>query len=266
MSKRAAVPDAWDDDWEAQADKQDTANNSEVSRTSTPISKAERRAQHERDNKKLWESAENLEKFHFLEARSDVPLKTDFKPSIKVLSRKPTPKVDPVNGMSQLALEDDDEEEDAKKKKTLSPEEQRLKAEREREEKRKKYEEARERLFGSQATGSGASTPGNLTPPLGTSASRGRGRGKDSREGLASRSKKSPADLPIEQSTEGRRLYDPNYTPKLDSFYVQKRSVETSNSGRSTPSEEQRPLRQPRGPDGSGRGGSGFAPRGGRLP
>ncbi|KAI9711618.1 MAG: hypothetical protein M1812_007141 [Candelaria pacifica] len=265
MSTKSTVPDAWDDDWEAQAD--DATNISEVSRTATPVSKAERKAQHERDNKKLWESAESTEKFHFLETRGDVPLKTEFKPSIKVLSRKPTPKVDPANGMSQLALEDDDDdEEEARKKKALSPGEQRLKAEREREEKRKKYEEARERLFGSQSTGSGSSTPSMLTPPPVTSVGRGKNRGKDNREGSASRPKKSSAEVPTEQSTEGRRLYDPNYHAKLDSSYIQRRNAEAAGSGRSTPSEEQQPVRQPRGPDGSGRGGSGFTARGARVP
>lgn len=220
---------------------------------------------------KLTCYSESAEKFHFLEARGDVPLKTEFKPSIKVLSRKPISRVlkdvDGVNSMSQLALEnDDDDEEEAKKKKVLSPEEQRLKSERELDEKRKKYDEARERLFGSQATSSGASTPGNLTPPSGTPPGRGRGRGRDGRDGVATRPKKGPNNLLTEQSADGRRLYDPSYTVKPDSTYVQKRTIgETSSSGRSTPNEEQQPVRQPKGPDGSGIGGFGFARRGNKV-
>jgi hypothetical protein len=49
------VPDAWEDDWETQADKM--ANEPEQSATQAPLSKAERLAQHAEQNRKLWESA-----------------------------------------------------------------------------------------------------------------------------------------------------------------------------------------------------------------
>lgn len=61
MSKKATVPDAWDDDWEAQADSADGVT--EIAGTATrveeqvKISKAERLARHADENKKLWESA-----------------------------------------------------------------------------------------------------------------------------------------------------------------------------------------------------------------
>lgn len=54
MSKKAAVPDAWDDDWESQADKADAAAAAEEQVKAT---KAERLAQHAETNKKIWESA-----------------------------------------------------------------------------------------------------------------------------------------------------------------------------------------------------------------
>lgn len=57
MKKAAAdVPDAWDDDWEAQADSlphQDAPPGQE----SAPLTKAERLEQHAEANRRLWESA-----------------------------------------------------------------------------------------------------------------------------------------------------------------------------------------------------------------
>jgi hypothetical protein len=54
MSKNSAVPDAWDDDWEVQADKADEAAAAEAQ---VKISKAERLAKHAEINKQIWESA-----------------------------------------------------------------------------------------------------------------------------------------------------------------------------------------------------------------
>lgn len=55
MVKKSAVPDAWDDDWESQADKtdQEPVVQEDIPRTT----KAERLAQHAETNKKLWQSA-----------------------------------------------------------------------------------------------------------------------------------------------------------------------------------------------------------------
>ena len=55
MAKKP-IPDAWDDDWEAQAD----AAEAEVENTKieeVKITKAERLAQHAETNRKIWESA-----------------------------------------------------------------------------------------------------------------------------------------------------------------------------------------------------------------
>jgi hypothetical protein len=59
MSKKAAIPDAWDDDWEAQADKADAAAAAESNKPEKElkVSKAERLARHAETNKKIWESA-----------------------------------------------------------------------------------------------------------------------------------------------------------------------------------------------------------------
>lgn len=57
MSKKIAVPDAWDDDWESQADKADAAAIAAKTGEEVKVSKAERLAKHAETNKKLWESA-----------------------------------------------------------------------------------------------------------------------------------------------------------------------------------------------------------------
>jgi len=57
MSKKAAVPDAWDDDWEAIADKADETAAVEAQEETIKVSKAERLARHAETNKKIWDSA-----------------------------------------------------------------------------------------------------------------------------------------------------------------------------------------------------------------
>lgn len=58
MVKKAAVPDAWDDDWESQADKEDGGVQlSQPQEEEVKITKAERLARHAETNKKIWESA-----------------------------------------------------------------------------------------------------------------------------------------------------------------------------------------------------------------
>ena len=55
MVKKATVPDAWEDDWETQADQEPIQT--EPSPPPGPQSKAERLAQHAEANRKLWEAA-----------------------------------------------------------------------------------------------------------------------------------------------------------------------------------------------------------------
>ncbi|KAI0852896.1 hypothetical protein F5Y00DRAFT_258152 [Daldinia vernicosa] len=281
MAKRTAkVPNAWEDeDWEAQADKAITTEEESKSQPQPQpqLSKAERLAQHAESNKKLWESAEAPpEAFHYLAARSDPPLATGFKSAVKVLSRKPVS--DPNAG-------DGDDDEDSKKAPQLTPEEILAKQQREREERQRRYDEARAKIFGtnSAAVGgsnpsSGTTTPGAVTPPRSAEGRGPRGKGRGGRggggghrhnesRGERDRDRDSNIQRPSSQSGGGRELYDPNYSPKPGVQLERRGNSNNSDGGaplsrRSTPREEDQVIRAPRGPDGSGRGGFGFAKRG----
>ncbi|MCJ1284729.1 hypothetical protein MMC26_004065 [Xylographa opegraphella] len=260
MSTRDKVPDAWDDDWVNKADKSVEGAVSEIPGSEIKLSKAARRAKQAALNKKIWEEAETPNNPYFVETRNDVPLKTEFKPAVKVLSRKPAPnfiaRTDPVSGLEQLTIEDDDDDDDDEgKQKTLTMEERQLKAQKEREEKQKKYEEVRERLFGASESSSAVNSTGAVTPPTArATGDRSRGKNKPSREPRPSSS----------NSGKSRQLFDPNYNAKPDSIYVQKKEGHLSGS-RPLPRAEEPILRTPKGPDGSGRGGFGFAMRGNKA-
>ncbi|TGJ84118.1 hypothetical protein E0Z10_g4657 [Xylaria hypoxylon] len=281
--KRIGVPDAWDDDeWEAKADQAATADPKPDAVSQVPMTKAERLARHAESNKRLWQSAETpSEPFHFLAARSEPPLTTEFKPAVKVLSRKPAPKMitkrDPLTGaLSQLKIDDEDSD-DEKNKIQLSPEEIRAKHQREREEKQRRYEEVRAKIFGTNPAASGSgngsnpssgtSTPGNSTPPRSSadgrgSRGRGRGRGGGGHRHNDTRADSGSSQRPGSQSgPNARDLYDPNYLPK-PGFPPDRRSGGTPVSGRSVVREEDQVIRSPRGPDGNSRG---FAKRGAKA-
>ncbi|RYP92804.1 hypothetical protein DL770_001084 [Monosporascus sp. CRB-9-2] len=217
-------------------------------------------------------------------------LTTAFKPAVTVLSRRPAQK--------KSAEEEEDEEEEARRKAALqlSPEEIRAKQQREREEKQRRYDEARAKIFGTPSRpdsnlganpgqSSGASTPSrSSTPPRGGDGGgaslagsggggrgrggggRGRGRGSGAGHHRNNDSRgeggQAHSPRPSSQSSGGRELYDPNYSPK-PGYQLERRGGGASLSGRSTPREEDQVLRAPRGPDGSGRG-FGFAKRGTR--
>ena len=196
---------------------------------------------------------------YFVQTRDDVPFKAEFKPAVKVLSRKPTPAVVSGTGspgLDKLNIEDDeDDDEDELVKKPMSMEERRLKAQHDREEKQRKYEEARQRLFGTADTMNSmdTSTDNTVPPARSTGESRTRGKtrgGRESRQTFA-------------QGNKTRQLYDSNYTAKPESVSIQKKEEEAQSVGSDSfvPNEIQ-PIRAPRGPDGSGRGGFGFATRG----
>ncbi|GAD97046.1 hypothetical protein ANI_1_2690014 [Paecilomyces variotii No. 5] len=289
------IPDAWDDDFERQADMPSTLRKAldidwdifcpaQTSATENPpaekkvsskISKAQRRAQHAEFNRQLWAEAnsESSQSFHFLEARSDVPLKQDFKPTVTLLSRKPqiasrqSSSVDSAAaGVSRLGLNgegDDDSDDEPRKAPEMTPEERQAKALRDREEKQRRYEEVRERLFGSpSATTSGASSPGSTTPPRQNHSGEGRGKGKG-RGGGHTRDKRDSSSA----SSRSRQLYDPGYTAKPNSTYLQKKERQHSAERYYDEQQQspQQPTRAPRGPDGSGRGGFGFSNRGARA-
>jgi hypothetical protein len=57
MVKKAAVPDAWEDDWEAQADKAESTVDIPQAGQEVKITKAERLAKHAETNLKIWQNA-----------------------------------------------------------------------------------------------------------------------------------------------------------------------------------------------------------------
>jgi hypothetical protein len=211
---------------------------------------------------------ESTETFHYLETTTNtVPLASNFKPQVKVLSRRPViAKRDPTTGMSQMTLDDDN---DAPKKETpMTPEEIRAKQKREREEKQRRYEETRAKIFGESAPSSGASTPGTVTPPRpdGQSTPRG-GRGRGRGGGQSGQRSQEPRHFEGRrqdiQSTSSRELFDPNLPSQAEPS-SQGREGRESPARNLTPKNEHAPIRNPRGPDASGRGGFNLARRGAR--
>ncbi|KAI5250496.1 hypothetical protein E4T43_00337 [Aureobasidium subglaciale] len=250
------MPDAWDDDWDKVADKL-TANKTSAKsappvQTLPKLSRAERKAQHQELNKQLWDAAEQPERAYFLEAKGAAPLNSDFKPQVKLLSRRPTPQI--ANRMAGLNLEDeDDSEEEERKRQESSLAERQRKAAEERKEKERKYAEVRERLFGS---------PDSSRDPSASRTSSARGdrnsrRGNRGRGNRTATPRDSQSNSPADQSP-ARTIYQPNQL--FDPTYEQKpRSIA---SPRLVVARDEQPVRQPRGPE--GRGGFGFAPRGGK--
>ena len=240
------MPDAWDDDWIAKADT--STATPEPAASSTKISKAEKRAKQAEFNRQIWADAEDPQDNYFLRTRDVVPLKSDFKPAMKVLSRKPKANTaaptDTSLGLGQLGIEDDEDSDDDEKKNTMTPQERQEKAAKDREEKQKKYEEVRQKLFGADGT----SSPNSAAPSKKSGSPRNQSRNKTAKDSRPSSS----------ASNRTRQLYDPNDAGKLGTSSVLK------NETKAAPNEIQ-PIRNPRNPDDSGRGGFGFAPRGGRA-
>lgn len=207
--------------------------------------------------KQLWDSAENPGRNLWLEAQGVVPLKQEFKPQVTLLSRKPPTiaKKGAGDGMGKLSLEDDEDSEDERRTKQEADfEERQRKAKIEREEKQRRYAEARERIMGS----SNASPAANSRE-----SSQGRDNSRRGRGNKMNGSRRSQPDTPAESSpvravqpgNGDKQLFDPDdMTRRL----APRR--EATQSAR-----EDQPVRQPRGPDNSGRGGFGFANRGGKT-
>lgn len=195
---------------------------------------------------------------HWLETQGVVPLKQEFKPQVTLLSRKPAvptiAKKDASDGVAKLNIDDegDSEEEEDRKKREAEMEERQRKAKIQREEKQRKYAEARERIMGSPSS--------NVTqpaPPLSRDASQARN-GRDAKarvNGSRNSQPTSSADQsPARPASGAKDLFDPDDMGRR----LPKREVNT------TPRDDL-PSRQPRGPDNSGRGGFGFAARGGGV-
>lgn len=210
-----------------------------------------------------------------MEARPEVPLKQDFKPAVTLLSRRPqiatrqsssSGGIDGATaGLGQLGLDDEDSDEETNKRPEPTPEERQAIALKNREEKQRKYEEVRERLFGSpSANTSGNSSPGTTTPPRqqsGEGRGKGKGRGGAGAGGREHREKRDSSTA----SNKSRNLYDPVITAKMNGSSQQRRERQPGNQSTDKQSAPQQPLRNPRGPDGSGRGGFGFDNRGARA-
>lgn len=160
-----------------------------------------------------------------------------------VLSRKPVIAKRDQNG----SVDDgDDSEEEARKKRDADFEERKKKAAIEREEKVRKYAEVRERIMGS-------STPASPAPH-----SREGSQGRDNRKPRGKQHSNmnsqptSAGQSPARQTAGGTQVFDPEDMG---------RRLAPRREMASTPQEGE-PTRQPRGPDGSGRGGFGFGTRG----
>ncbi|EXJ58831.1 hypothetical protein A1O7_06261 [Cladophialophora yegresii CBS 114405] len=289
MSK---IPDAWEDEWSAAADdsKLAPAESAEPRKVSSKVTKAQRRAQQAEFNRQLWAEAEGpKEANYFLESRNVVPLRSEYKAPPVLLSRKgptiqsrsPRP---PTAGIQDLSLSNDkttpgqesSEDEDDLKAREPTLAERQAQAAKEREEKQKRYEERRKELFGSTTSGatssfqpqghnrSGKSSPASLTPPGSRSATPNRARGaRGGRRGGAVGDHAANSRNQPRVESQQRELYDPSYGPKPDSSYIQRRERDsggpTSNHAPGLPQAHvQQPVRAPKGPDGSGRGGFGF--------
>ena len=152
-----------------------------------------------------------------------------------------------VTGVEKLQLSDSENEEP--KQQVMTAEDRRKQIQRVREEKQRQYEEARGRIFGTPDAESGASSPGCVTPPRDRSANKGKGKGRAANVGQ---------DVSRPSSAEkGKQLYDPGYSSKPESVYLQKREKSESKVNDDI---FLAPIRQPRQPDGS----RGFTNRGGR--
>ncbi|KAL4932189.1 uncharacterized protein BDV17DRAFT_255093 [Aspergillus undulatus] len=257
--------DAWEDDWESQADKLDSEPTPPPpeKKMSSKVTKAQRRAQQLEFNRQLWAEAESPQTFHFYEATSDVPLKQEFKPTVTVLSRNPVLMTrqgssggdgGAAAGLGRLDLNAESDEE---KPPEPTPEERQAMALKNREEKQRKYEEVRERLFGTpSAPTSGASSPRSETPPR----SEGRGKGRSRGNGRDNNSRRDQSAA----SGKSKQLYDPGSPSRPNSSYGRRDWQQSGDRSQSDSSQSPRqPIRNPRGPDSNGRGG--FKPRGGKT-
>lgn len=235
--------------------------------------------------------------FPYLDSRSAVPLKQEFKPAVTVLSRRPQiasrKKISNSNNNTTQGIDGagegilnlrigsanggdlSDSDEEANKPPELTPEERQAKALKDREEKQRKYEEARERLFGnSSAPGSGASSPGGTPSPsrnqnFGLDGSRGRGRnrgggGRDKdrdkdRDRDRENNSRDMRDSPGRAANKQRQLFDPGYSAKPSSNSLQRRDRAPQLSTERSDSDQQQTVRPTRSPRGpDGSGRGGF--------
>lgn len=117
-------------------------------------------------------------------------------------------------GLNRQDAPDDSDEENSKPPEP-TPEERQAMTLRNLEEKQRKYEEVREKLFGSpSAPTSGSSTPRSATPPK---QSEGRGKGKN-RGGGRDKNKRDSSTA----STKSKQLYNPGHSPNPNPAILQR--------------------------------------------
>ncbi|CAF9910456.1 MAG: hypothetical protein GOMPHAMPRED_007092 [Gomphillus americanus] len=253
MGTTNKIPDAWDDDdWVAKA--QEPSSEKPIL-PPKKLTKAERRAQQAEFNRRLWADAEEPAPAFYVETKYEAPLQSSLKSNVTLLARKPASTLATRKGLTAgvdgLSLEDDEDDDAEEKPQQLTPEERALKAQKEREEKQRRYEEVREKLFGPPNS---EPTPSRTSySPARNEKSRGRGRGYLARDGRDNRPESSA-------SGRSKHLYDPNSPAKLDSASTQKAAFGSDMISESPI------ICNPRGPDGSGRGGVGFVGRGNKAP
>ena len=159
-----------------------------------------------------------------------------------------------MNGAAQEEEELDSEDE-ARLEEERKLKERQERAKVEREEKLRKYEETRARIFnetnGSQDKGNSKGSPVSSSQ---NNRRRGGGRGGRGGSGSNSRPSSSAGQSPARgAAATQKQLYDPEGGPNSGPSSFQRSLVQPQDS---------QIIRQPRGPDGSGRGGFGFASRG----
>lgn len=204
---------------------------------------------------------------------------------MKLLSRRPTPARDPATNMANLSLDDEEDEQEAIRRHQIEAEARMREGKRLLEEKQKAYEEARRRIFGEDNQDEGRQGQGQGRGANRGRGNRGNGRGRgrggnrrgDGRDSDASRSATSSRSAtpsgptrdqqrpnPSRSGTPSgvtRDQHRPNSSPKPPSILQKQESAQGQRPGAKSDN-GQAAIREPKGPDGSGRGGFGFSRRG----
>ena len=175
---------------------------------------------------------------------------------MKLLSRKPTPVRDPTTNMAKLSPENGEDEAEANRRHQIEAEARMREGERLLPERQKAYEEARRRIFGEEKEDEGRQAGRGSGRGRGSRGVRGRGRGGRGTDGRGSDTSRS-AGSSRSGTPSGARRESPRSSPKPSILQKSEAQQPKRRDDGQTPA-----IREPRGPDGSGRGGFGFARRG----
>jgi hypothetical protein len=210
------------------------------------LTKAQRKAQHVEEQRRIWDGAEDLGRSHWLKAQG-VPFSQEFKPPLTVLSRNPAPvlaKRDNSNGISNLKIDgEDDSEEESRKKREADLEERQRRAKIEREEKQRKYAEARERIMGT----SKPSSPATVSRESSSGRDNRKAKPRINNSNRNSQPTSSADQSPARPINGEKQLFDPDDMGRR----LLKRDSNTATR-------QDQPVRQPRGPNDGGSSGFGF--------